>query len=115
MASSYITQVVVTPSAVQNTGAIFISCVVKDADGVVLTATAVVTAIITNTKNVAVTGSPVSLSAGGGKWSNHFQLTQTMAPGRYKVVIKSVYTTNQFSAPEYFDITGASGSASQGG
>lgn len=114
MASSYISQGVVSPTAMQNTGAVFLSCVVKDADGVVLTATATVTAIITNAKNVAVSGSPVTLSAGGGKWSNHFQLTTAMPPGRYKVIFKSVYTTTQFSDPVYFNILGASGSANQG-
>lgn len=114
MASSYISQVVVTPAAVRNTGAILISAVVKDQDGVVLTATATVTATIHDAKGVAVSGSPVTLSAGGGKWSEHFQLTTAMPPGRYHVCVKSVYTTTQWSDPVYFDIVGASGSAGQG-
>lgn len=111
--AAYISQVTVTPDELSsNLGMLYISCVLKDDTDAVLTATATATAIITREDETAITASPVSLSASGGKYVAGTQLTGQAGVGRLKVVIKSVYNTlNQYSLPVYVRINGRKNSA----
>jgi hypothetical protein len=86
---------------------LFISCVAKDDTDVVLTSSVTATAIITREDETAITASPVTLTAGGGKFSAGTQLTQQAGTGRLKIVIKLVYNSlNTYSEPVYVTLKG---------
>lgn len=92
MAVTYISEVSVTPDAVNNLGAVFISCVIRDATDTVLSSANTATAIVTRSDGTALTNSPVSLSASGGKYTGTLVLT-----GQAQVGILTVQISNSNS------------------
>lgn len=108
MATSIISEEIVSPPVVSNLGEIKLSCLIKDDSDNVLSAAVTATAIIRRSDHTEITSSPVSLSASGGKYTGTLQLTGQAGCGMCYVVFKSVYSgTTQFSTrPVYFEIKG---------
>lgn len=93
MAVTFISELLVTPDAASNLGAFYISCVIKDATDTVLSSNNTATAIFTRSDGTALTNSPVSLSASGGKYTGTIQLTGQAGVGIISCQIKNVNST----------------------
>ena len=114
MASApYISQMSVTPVECNNLAVLHFSCVIKDDTDTVLTSAVTATVIVTREDEVAITASPISLSASAGKYVGDSQLTGQAGVGRLKCVFKAVYNSlNAYSyPPTYVTLRGRTNSA----
>lgn len=115
MATAVITGIVINPKAVIPGGRVTISCVLNDSTTeALITGSATVTAILRDTKGIALAISPLSLSYSAGRWVGDGAVAAGTRVGRCSAVISVVYSsTTQLSPPEYFDVIGGIGSAGQ--
>ena len=83
MSYSLITEIVVAPDPVANTGILYLSCVVRDSTGATIV-TGTVVATVYNKKGVAV-GSPVSMTGSGSSFTGKFPMANTYGIGRFVI------------------------------
>lgn len=108
MATSIISEEMVSPMVVNNLGEVKFSVLIKDDSDNILSAAVTATAIVRRSDHTEITSSPVTLSASGGKYTGTLQLTGQAGCGMCYVLFKSVYSgTNQLSTkPVFFEIKG---------
>lgn len=91
MAITFISEIHITPDAANNLGAFHVECVIKDTSDTVLSSNNTVTVVFKRSDGTALTNSPLSLSASGGKYKGDIQLTAQAGVG---IITAQVVNTN---------------------